>query len=241
MNTNDIHHDPDIVGSAILRLNPLKPLEKIHGFQHLYTFVLILLFGFTIGINAFLNILNGFHHIPMSKFLNKYRLIDALMSIIYFARWAILPLYLKPSIWTVISIAPMYIVGGFYLAFFFIISHNFRGVSMFDKSSGFDKNESFLFSQVTSSSNVGGPILCFINGGLNYQIEHHLFPRIQHSHYPKIAPIVRAFCEKKGITYTHFPTIGSNVWACIEHLNDMGHTKMPTFVTQSTTTSLHLK
>ena len=46
--------------------------------------------------------------------------------------------------------------------------------------------------QVVSSSNVGGSVLCFLNGGLNYQIEHHLFPRVSHTHYPKIAPIVRS-------------------------------------------------
>ena len=113
---------------------------------------------------------------------------------------------------------------GYYLAFFFIISHNFVGVHMFDSSnSSRPANPSFLYKQVTSSSNVGGAWLCLLNGGLNYQIEHHLFPRIQHSHYPTIAPIVKAFCAKKGIPYVHFPTVAGNMASCVQHLSNMGH------------------
>ena len=129
----------------------------------------------------------------------------------------------------------MFVVGGFYLAFFFIISHNFKGVYMFDDETTTTPEtqkiqNSFLHRQVLSSSNVGGNILCFINGGLNYQIEHHLFPRIQHCHYPTIAPIVREYCRSKGIPYVHFPTIYSNVKSCIEHLCSLGNEQQPVYI-----------
>lgn len=106
-----------------------------------------------------------------------------------------------------------------------------------------------FYRQVASSSNVGGAYLCFLNGGLNYQIEHHLFPRycipltivfnfytmrtmiltynlsrIQHSHYPKIAPIVKEFCLSRGIPYHHFPTVFENFKSCVDHLYVMGTT-----------------
>lgn len=66
------------------------------------------------------------------------------------------------------------------------------------------------FSKVVTSSNVGGWKLALLNGGLNYQIEHHLFPRMNHMHYATIAPVVRQFCEEKGIPYKHFPTVREN-------------------------------
>lgn len=81
--------------------------------------------------------------------------------------------------------------------------------------------------QVITSSNVGGKFLCFLNGGLNYQIEHHLFPRMHHGHYPKIAPVVKQFCAEKGIPYQHFPTVSSNAWACAKHLLEMGTQDVP--------------
>eukprot|EP00094_Tigriopus_californicus_P012914 TCALIF_12487-PA protein Name:"Similar to des6 Linoleoyl-CoA desaturase (Synechocystis sp. (strain PCC 6803 / Kazusa))" AED:0.17 eAED:0.23 QI:211/0.5/0.66/1/0.5/0.66/3/0/199 len=81
--------------------------------------------------------------------------------------------------------------------------------------------------KVITSSNVAGEFLCFLNGGLNYQIEHHLLPRIHHGHYPKIAPVVKEFCQEKGIPYQHFPTVTSNAWACAKHLFEMGSQKVP--------------
>lgn len=99
---------------------------------------------------------------------------------------------------------------------------------MFDNSDpSKPANPSFLYKQVTSSSNVGGAWLCALNGGLNYQIEHHLFPRIQHCHYPVIAPVVRAFCESKGVPYVHFPTVGENMASCVRHLSNMGNKEAP--------------
>jgi fatty acid desaturase (delta-4 desaturase) len=84
---------------------------------------------------------------------------------------------------------------GFYLAFFFLISHNFQGAHIQEDttrpSNKNGKKNSYLYKQISSSSNVGGWWLAQLNGGLNYQIEHHLFPRMNHIHYTKIAPVVK--------------------------------------------------
>ena len=224
---NDIVHDPDITGSSILRLNPLSPLLSFQKGQYVYFFLLIGFFGYIMVIHTLWNIIEGIHLTPYSKFLVNHRIFETFSSIIFFVRWFILPLYIKPSIYTLLHIAPMFIVGGYYLAFFFIISHNFNGVFMFDSReiNTNKKLQSFLYRQVVSSCNVGGPWLAFINGGLNYQIEHHLFPRISHCYYAKIAPIVSEFCKKKNIPYVHFPTIYENIQSCIKHLYKLGHKK----------------
>lgn len=72
--------------------------------------------------------------------------------------------------------------------------------------------------QVESSSNVGGAWLAQLNGGLNYQIEHHLFPRIAHTYYPLIAPVVRDYCEKKGVKYVHFGNVVGNLRSTVSQL-----------------------
>lgn len=218
--TNDVHHDPDLAGNNLLRLNPLKKMQNQFLFQHIYVFFLIAMFGFSMVVETFKNIINGHHFTKFPKLTDNNRIFETITSLFFFSRWSILPYYIKPSIWTLINIAPMFIVAGYYLAFFFIISHNFVGVHMFNHDSK-SFNESFLYKQVTSSSNVGGSFLAFMNGGLNYQIEHHLFPRISHTHYTKIAPIVKEYCLKKNIPYVHFPTISSNVASCVKHLYTM--------------------
>lgn len=60
--------------------------------------------------------------------------------------------------------------------------------------------------QTTSNFAPNNPIINWYVGGLNYQIEHHLFPHMCHLLYPKIAPIVRATCEEYGLRYQSYPT-----------------------------------
>lgn len=218
--TNHVDKDPDIVGNSLLRFNPKNTISNIHGFQHAYIFLLLPFFGFTYVVDSFKHNLERFHFSKYSPMLENYRNYE-LASILFFAsRWLVLPVYMTHTSLTstFLNISPLFMVGGYYLSFFFIISHNFEGVHHFD--SGEPPN--FLRRQVSSSSNVGGSFLCFVNGGLNYQIEHHLFPRISHVYYPKIAPVVREFCLSRGIPYVHFPTVWDNVLSCCRHLYAMG-------------------
>eukprot|EP01041_Mallomonas_annulata_P006521 gene6521-13181_t len=226
IHTNDVHEDPDLRGNELLRLNPLRPLLKFQVFQHIYLFVLISFFGFMMVFTSFFNIIQGKNMTSMSTMLSKARIIEGMTSCIFYLRWFVLPMIQSPSIYTYLNIFPMFFVGGYYLAFFFIISHNFVGVYMFDNQKG-DRKSTFLYDQVASSSNVGGPWLCMLNGGLNYQIEHHLFPRVQHTHYPLIAPVVKKFCESKKIPYRHFPTIYGNFASCVKHIAKMGSESTP--------------
>lgn len=220
INTNDVHQDPDIEGSPILRLNPIKDILEHQKMQHFYVFILIALFGFTTVVNAALGLWHGVRYTPMAKLVDSYRKSELIWPAFFFFRWLVLPAMSANPGAALLATAPLYIVAGYYLAFFFILSHNFEGAHMYDKSQK-PEGASFLRNQVLSSSNVAGSWLCFINGGLNYQIEHHLFPRVQHTHYPLIAPVVKAFCDKKGIRYTHFPTILDNFLSTSRHLQKM--------------------
>mmetsp|Transcript_11214 Transcript_11214/g.11240 ORF Transcript_11214/g.11240 Transcript_11214/m.11240 type:complete len:431 (+) Transcript_11214:119-1411(+) len=225
IHTNDVHEDPDIRGSSLLRMNPLKPLMSYQTVQHIYVFLLIFLFGIVMVFSSLINILYGTNMTKMSTMVKKDRVVEAITSVVFMLRWFVCPMLQSPSWTTFWNISPLFIVGGYYLAFFFIISHNFVGVYMFDNTK--DRKSTFLYDQVASSSNVGGAWLCMLNGGLNYQIEHHLFPRIQHTHYPVIAPIVRQFCKERNIPYVHFPTISGNFISCVQHIAKMGSENIP--------------
>ncbi len=194
---------------------------------------MIAAFGFSVVLTSLNHMVNKKNFTSMSKPLATHQSFEIFGSVLFFARWLVLPVYLTwmsggSIMATLCNIAPMYMVGGYYLALFFLISHNFDGVHMFDRDKSpttvsATSNNRFLYRQVITASNVGGPFLCFLNGGLNYQIEHHLFPRIQHSHYPTIAPIVRAYCKAHNIPYVHYPTVWENVYACSKHLFALGN------------------
>lgn len=215
---NDIHRDPDMEGNKIIKLNPLAAYESHFTYQYVYFLAALALFGFSVVKDTIVSLTNGVYFTPISPYLDNHRKVDKLFSCLFVVRWIIVPIYQAPTISTILNVMVLYIVSGYYLSFFFLLSHNFAGTKHFASS-----EESFLRQQVLSSSNVGGPLLCWFNGGLNYQIEHHLFPRIHHSHYPKIAPIVREFCRERGISYTHFHSIYENLVSTSRYLYQIGH------------------
>jgi len=222
INPNDVHNDPDIVGNDLLRLNPLMPKNASQTFQHIYLFVLLGFFGFTYIGDSLKHNLEGFHKTAYSELIKTNRIFESATILSFAFRWLVVPVLQQPSVYTLLNIAPLFIVGGYYLSFFFVISHNFEGAHLFHPEYTSKVDQSFLRKQVLSGSNVGGSLLCTLNGGLNYQIEHHLFPRIQHTHYPTIAPVVRQYCLSKGIPYVHFPSIQENVASCARHLYQLG-------------------
>ena len=80
----------------------------------------------------------------------------------------------------------------------------------------------FLRRQVLMSRNItGGPPMSIFMGGLNYQIEHHLFPSMARPHLRKIQPLVSAYCAAEGVPYTQ-----TSLWQAyrtvISYLNTVG-------------------
>jgi fatty acid desaturase len=120
------------------------------------------------------------------------------------------------TLWLPIFVAAQMLLG-FYMVFVFAPNH--KGMPTYTDAT----RQSFLEQQVLTSRNVrGGPIVDFAYGGLNYQIEHHLFPRIPHTHYPDIAPIVRAVCARHSVSYAAAPRLRDALRSHFRHLKAMG-------------------
>lgn len=221
--TNNTAFDPDIQGAGVLRLYKEKtPARWYHKYQNKYIFLLESFFGYMIvaitPLELYINRYGLTHKLPDT--VNKWRKREIIMNILFLIRFFALPYLLFNDTFKqlVIKWCITMTVTGLYLSFFFSLSHNFNGTVMFDKTEA----NNFAKQQIESSSNVGGEFLCHLNGGLNYQIEHHLFPRIAHTYYPYIAPLVKDWCEKNNIKYTHYPTIKENVKALVDRLFELG-------------------
>jgi linoleoyl-CoA desaturase len=70
-------------------------------------------------------------------------------------------------------------------------------------------------------------VVSWIVGGLNYQVEHHLFPRLCHMHYPKIAPIVARVCHRHGLPYKVNQTFSGALASHYRLLRDLGRGLTP--------------
>jgi fatty acid desaturase len=80
----------------------------------------------------------------------------------------------------------------------------------------------FLRRQVLTSRNVeGSRFVDFVLGGLNYQIEHHLFPNMPRPNLRHAQPLIRAFCQHHDLPYTEASLFGSYAQA-IRHLHTVG-------------------
>jgi fatty acid desaturase len=85
-----------------------------------------------------------------------------------------------------------------------------------------DSRVDFLRRQILTSRNItGGPVATALMGGLNFQIEHHLFPSMPRPHLRKARELVRAYCREHGIGYTE-TTIGQAYAQIVRYMNEVG-------------------
>jgi len=99
-----------------------------------------------------------------------------------------------------------------------VFAPNHKGMPIVPKDSRID----FLSRQVLMSRNIrGGRIVDWFMGGLNYQVEHHLFPSMARPQLRRVQPIVREFCQTRGIRYTETSLIESYA-IVVRYLNEVG-------------------
>jgi linoleoyl-CoA desaturase len=84
--------------------------------------------------------------------------------------------------------------------------------------------DEFAIHQIATTANFAtrNRLVTWLVGGLNFQIEHHLFPRVAHVHYPQISRVVRQVCEERNIAYVEHTTFRKAVAAHVRHLHTMG-------------------
>ena len=105
---------------------------------------------------------------------------------------------------------------GLYLGCSFAPNH--KGMPILTDADQLD----FLRRQVLTSRNVrGSRMVDLVLGGLNYQIEHHLFPNMPRPNLRRAQPLIRAFCQQQGLPYTEASLVGSYAEA-IRHLHTVG-------------------
>lgn len=226
-NTNDFEHDPDAASAEpFLMFHPNeKKLKKLHRFQHWFMYPVLSMYGPSVVFNVpELFRLNHGDELPVehNKFLFKQLLPSILLRFFYYLRIIVLPYFIgnAPIAWCIFGVN---FVAGFCLTFVFVLSHNFVGSCRFPRDL---QHQDWNIMQIETSCTYGGFISSFFTGGLNYQIEHHLFPRMSSWHYSKISPIVRQVCEKHGVNYTYFPTILHNMKSTLEYMRLNGITSV---------------
>lgn len=139
--------------------------------------------------------------------------------------WFVVPLVLHPPLVVLGLVALGSLVLGVTEAAVFQLAHAVEKTA-FPTPAGEPPTvaQEFVAHQLTTTSDFarGSTLLTWFLGGLNYQVEHHLFPRQCHLHYPALARIVEATCTEYGMPYLAYSTMGSAVASHFRLLRKMG-------------------
>ena len=207
--TNIHDEDEDISPRGVLRFNPHTDWKRMHRYQFIYAWPLYGLMTIVWLMFKDFTRLTRYTRIGLVTAqkgnVTKEWTILFLTKIFFVVYTFIIPLALTPLLWwqIVIGILIMHMLAGFILAIIFQPAHVIEGTEfpLPDENRTIDNN--WAIHQLLTTTNFGNNSKWFswYVGGLNFQIEHHLFPNVCHVHYNKIAGIVQTTAREFGLPY----------------------------------------
>ncbi len=238
---NTIHHtytnipdmDDDIHSTLLIRMSPSAPRTRFHRYQHVYAFFLYGLASISwIFLKDFKKFFFqapiGFRYPkhPTSQYFNLLG-----FKVLHLALFFVMPFFIIPQPWwqILIGLLVMHFFEGFLLTIIFVMAHVVEGTHFPVPNIEGEIENNWAVHQLYTTANFArhNKLLNFIAGGLNFQIEHHLFPHICHVHYVGIAPIVEQTAKEFRIPYIDNPTFTDALRSHRSFLKKMGREDSP--------------
>lgn len=232
---NVLHHtytniagvDTDLETEGLLRLSPNQDWRPWHRLQFLYVlpvygFLTLSMVLFTDYTKFFSNSIGPY---KMPKPSNSEAVLFFLTKIVYFFYTLALPMFFHPVLTVLAGFFLVHFILGVTMSVVFSLAHTVEenDFPVAQIPENIIENE-WAIHQVETTANFS-PRSRFANwymGGLNFQIEHHLFSKISHVHYRNISRIVEETCHDFGIRYTSYKTFFKAFVTHIRFVWDMG-------------------
>lgn len=227
--TNIVGHDEDIeIAPGLIRVSDTDKQNKVQRYQHIYAFFL---YGFTT--------LSWFFRKDYVKFfqkkigeshINKHPKIEYFnlffYKVIYYTLFIVLPLLLMNITWWqfLVGYLAMNVAEGLVLGLVFQLAHVVEDTEIRHPNEENNMEEAWAVHQLKTTANFApkSKLASFLCGGLNLQVEHHLFPKICHIHYRKISDIVRNTAHEFNLPYHENRTFFSAIRSHYLLLKKMG-------------------
>ena len=236
---NVLHHtftnvdglDEDIDPGVVMRFSPHKPRLSGHKFQHLYAWFLYGLMTVLWFTTKDFKQLERYKKMDLLKtqgFTYKKAFVGLIISkILYVGLTLGLPLVFSSLPWylTIAGFFSMHFICGFWLGIIFQPAHVVPSSNYPMPNDSGNIEADWAVSQLFNTANFapGAKFFSWYVGGLNYQVEHHLFPNICHVHYKNISKIVRATAKEYNLPYNSFKTFGQALREHGRMLYNLGH------------------
>ncbi|TGE16290.1 fatty acid desaturase family protein [Hymenobacter elongatus] len=235
MKHNLIHHmytnvdgvDDDIDAQPWLRLSSTQPHHRFHRFQHLYFwFFYGLLFIAWIFFMDYQKYFKGkIGEVPIKKMTATDQSVFWGFKALHLFLFIALPVY-TVGFWSwLVGFIVFGSVAGFCLSIVFQLAHTVEHTAFPMPHEVTNKLEDeWAIHQIKTTANFAtdSKVISWLVGGLNFQVEHHLFPKISHVHYPAISKIIKQMCEEFGVTYNEYPKMRYAVASHVSFLREMG-------------------
>ncbi|TDH28932.1 acyl-CoA desaturase [Segetibacter sp. 3557_3] len=232
---NIIHHtytnihgvDDDIEARPLLRLCDEQVHYKIHRYQHVYfPAAYSLLYIYWIFVTDYTKYFRGkIGNIPLRKMTVKEHISFWFYKLAHAFIFVALPIYMVGFTAWIIGFLTMGLVAGFVLSIVFQLAHTVEHTHfpLPNEATGKMEDE-WAIHQIKTTANFAtrNKVISWLVGGLNFQIEHHLFPKISHVHYPQISKIIRQACQDFNIEYVEYPKLRQAVASHVTYLRQLG-------------------
>lgn len=225
--TNIHNHDEDITQSPMFRISPDDPWFPMHRYQHRYAHVLYCI------LSLHWSIVNDIRKVVFERAVldeelkasTREYIRFALGKLVYYSLF-ILPMFLLPHWWYgLVGFVGMHCIAGYTLSIVFQMAHVVEGTAFVAEPLDGEKIQtSWREHQMRTTANfaMDNAFLTWYVGGLNFQIEHHLFANISHVHYPAISKIVQQTAKEFDVTYHQFDTFKEARQSHFHQLRAMG-------------------
>ncbi|MBL7933730.1 MAG: acyl-CoA desaturase [Bacteroidia bacterium] len=230
--TNITDHDDDIENKLIFRFSPHKKVKWFHRFQFVYAFFFYgVLTLFWVLVKDFVQFIKyqqrGVNN--NNKKQNAFILLRIIAAkICYLFVFLVIPIFIlnHPASEYIPGFLLMHFIAGIILTVVFQLAHTVEHAShpMPDQSGTIENSWAIHQLNTTVNFSRHNRIISWYVGGLNFQVEHHLFPDICHVHYPAIAPIVKQTAEEFGIPYLENETLAKALGSHVTLLRRLGKT-----------------
>lgn len=225
--TNIPGHDHDIDKAILLRLSPKDELYPFHAYQHVYAPFLYLFTS-----------LNWMFYSDFKWFFKAYHekrvaaqdlVLFLIFKAIYVFLFLLLPLFIlsAPAWQILLGFLCLHFCGGLIISLVFQLAHIVEEVQFpFCDNKG-KIDDPWVVHELKTTSNfaTNSKIWGHLVGGLNYQVEHHLFSHICHTHYPAISRILKTATQEFGLPYIEQPSFTQAVYSHFRTLKRLGRTK----------------
>ncbi|GAB3837793.1 fatty acid desaturase family protein [Hymenobacter jeollabukensis] len=235
MKHNLIHHmytnidgvDDDIDAQPWLRLSETQPRRALHRYQHLYFWFLYALFylAWVVMMDYQKYFKGAIGSVPLKKMTWRDQLTFWGFKVLYLALFVALPIYTVGFVSWVVGFLIFAAVAGFSLSLVFQLAHTVEPATfpVLNKET-YSMEDEWAVHQLKTTANfaTNNKLVTWLLGGLNFQVEHHLFPKISHVHYPAINKIIKQACAEFDVVYNEFPRMRSAVLSHVLFLRQLG-------------------